>query len=574
MASPSNDPSVPRGLKRKHDGNAPRLTPSQRLAAARRAGIETSVDPTELGIDDLTKKTVAEPVASSDADNDGKENATSPMKKKARQDEGCYERLYASELDFEALGKEDGDFGALLTAGRHLDFTDPAAMMQLTKTLLKRDFDLQVELPDDRLCPPVPNRHNYILWLKSLLDTTSSTYADAYEPEREVMGLDVGTGASAVYPLLGCAQRPSWSFIATDIDAKSLSCARRNVALNGLESRIRVLARDDSSASLIPDLDELDTPQLDFVMTNPPFYESEAELRDLAAQKALPPASACTGAPHEMVCEGGEVGFIQRLLDESLVLRERVQWYTAMVGKQSSLGIVVDRLRCQGVDNYAVAQFVQGHKTRRWAVGWSLGARRPAVRACRGGGLVGGLTDGNGKSLLPQVTEMTVASRTVRTPTAASQLENTFWTQLEDVTDGLDLVAWSLDEERLRGVGFTDGNVWGRAYRRQKRRAAAPMENGEEGKGDDGGKKEEEGQEKEKGKSGDAIGDRTKSKKEPAECPFGFSISIQTRGKQNTEGATVQEVAAVVRWLQGSDVGLFESFCGMLRNGFVAVTTG
>ncbi|KAK8060806.1 23S rRNA (adenine(1618)-N(6))-methyltransferase [Apiospora saccharicola] len=576
MASPSNDPSAPRGLKRKHDGNAPRLTPSQRLAAARRAGIETSVDPARLGNDDIKSKPVAEPTAARDADDNGHDSATLSAKKKALREDGDYERLYASELDFEALGKEDGDFGALLTAGKHLDFTDPAAMVQLTKTLLKRDFGVGIELAKDRLCPPVPNRHNYILWLKSLLDTSSSTYADAYEPERKVMGLDVGTGASAIYPLLGCAQRPSWSFIATDIDAKSLSWAQRNVALNELESRIRVVDREDSSASLIPDLDELDTPQLDFVMTNPPFYESEAELRDLAAQKALPPASACTGAPHEMVCDGGEVGFIQRLLDESLVLRERVQWYTAMVGKQSSLGVVVDRLRAQGIDNYAVAQFVQGHKTRRWAVGWSFGARRPAGRACRGGGLVGGtLADGNGKSLLPQVTEMTVASRTVRTPAAASQLENTFWTQLEDVTDGLDLVAWSLDEERLRGVGFTNGNVWGRAYRRQKRRATAPMDNGEEEfKGNEEGKKKEEEQKKEKGQGGTAIGDRTKTKKEPAECPFGFSVSIQTNGKLNTEGVPVHEVTAVVRWLQGTDFGLFESFCGMLRSGLLAVTIG
>ncbi|KAK7955762.1 uncharacterized protein PG986_004984 [Apiospora aurea] len=577
MASPGNDPSVPRGLKRKHDGNAPRMTPSQRLAAARKAGIETHVDPARLGMDDHDNNNntaAAAGPATVARDADGGEGDAAPPAERGRRDDGYYEGLYTSELDFESLGKEDEDFGALLTAGKHLDFTDPAAMMQFTKTLLKRDFGLQIELPDDRLCPPVPNRHNYILWLKSLLDTSSPTYADAYEPERKVTGLDVGTGASAVYPLLGCAQRPSWSFVATDIDAESLACARRNVALNGLGSRIRVIAREDSSASLIP-LDELDdTPQqIDFVMTNPPFYESEAELRQLAAQKALPPASACTGAPHEMVCEGGEVGFIQRLLDESLVLRGRVQWYTAMVGKQSSLGAVVGRLRARGIDNYAVAQFVQGHRTRRWAVGWSFGARRPAGRAWRGGGLVAPLTDANtGKSLLPQATEMTVAARTVRTPAAAGQLANTFWTQLEDVTDGLDLAQWSLDEERLRGVGFTDGNVWGRAYRRQKRRATAPMDDGEAGSSKDveGEKKDaKDGQQ-----NGPAVVDRTKTKKEPAECSFGFSISIQSRGKQSAEGAQVHEVAAVVRWLQGSDFGLFESFCGMLRNGFVAVTTG
>ena len=39
--------------------------------------------------------------------------------------------------------------------GRELDFNDPAAVKQLTKTLLKLDFDIDVELPDDRLCPPV-----------------------------------------------------------------------------------------------------------------------------------------------------------------------------------------------------------------------------------------------------------------------------------------------------------------------------------------------------------------------------------------------------------------------------------
>lgn len=81
--------------------------------------------------------------------------------------------------------------------------------MQLTKTLLKTGFGLDVELPPDKLCPAVMNRHNYILWLKGLVDSTS--YG---EPGRRVVGLDIGTGASAVYPLLGCAQR-QWAFFAT-----------------------------------------------------------------------------------------------------------------------------------------------------------------------------------------------------------------------------------------------------------------------------------------------------------------------------------------------------------------------
>lgn len=42
-----------------------------------------------------------------------------------------------------------------LKANNQLDFTDPAAVKQLTKSLLSIDFGLKVELPDDRLCPPV-----------------------------------------------------------------------------------------------------------------------------------------------------------------------------------------------------------------------------------------------------------------------------------------------------------------------------------------------------------------------------------------------------------------------------------
>jgi 23S rRNA A1618 N6-methylase RlmF len=36
-----------------------------------------------------------------------------------------------------------------------VDFSDPKSMMQLTKALLKVDFNLEIDLPDNRLCPPV-----------------------------------------------------------------------------------------------------------------------------------------------------------------------------------------------------------------------------------------------------------------------------------------------------------------------------------------------------------------------------------------------------------------------------------
>jgi len=101
----------------------------------------------------------------------------------------------------------------------------------------------------------VPNRLNYLLWIQSLLDATSESYSDIFDAKRQVLGLDIGTGASCIYPLLGCTQRPEWRFAGTDIDEKSLQYAERNVEINNLKSRIR-LYKSKPNSTLLP-LDEL-----------------------------------------------------------------------------------------------------------------------------------------------------------------------------------------------------------------------------------------------------------------------------------------------------------------------------
>lgn len=118
-------------------------------------------------------------------------------------------------------------------------------------------------------------------------------------------------------------------------------------------------------------------------MCNPPFYESKADMLTSAAAKQRPPFTACTGSENEMVTEGGEIAFVSRMVDESLILKDRAQWYTSMLGKFSSVGVIVQKLRDNGIDNYAVTEFVQGSKTRRWAIGWSFDDLRPSMRVAR-----------------------------------------------------------------------------------------------------------------------------------------------------------------------------------------------
>lgn len=382
----------------------------------------------------------------------------------------------------------------------------------LTKALLKRDFDLSLTLPDDRLCPPVPVRWNYIRWIQDLLDTTSDTYTDANDPDRDVTGLDIGVGASCIYPLLACASRPRWRMLGTDIDAHSLAYARRNVAANGLDARIR-LALTAPESPLIP----LGPQTLDFVMCNPPFYASEADMSTAYGTKAQPPSAICTGAPTEMIAPGGDAGFALRILVESLAQRDRVRWFSCMLGRLASVHALVAALRERGVGNFAVTNLAAGQRTRRWAVAWSFAGRRPRNDVARHGELV--------LALLPPATMWTVLVPGV----PSGELGKT----VHGVLCGLEL-RWQWRPAVLTGVAVARGNVWSRAARRKKKFRQVEASQTVEGDG--------------------AENDDEDGSDDDDENAVALAVKIQcVDGK------------ADLRWLRGDETVLFESFCGMMK---------
>jgi 23S rRNA (adenine1618-N6)-methyltransferase len=302
-----------------------------------------------------------------------------------------------------------------------------------------------------------------------------------------------------------------------DIDEKNLVYAKKNVKLNDLETRIKVVSRKPDDP-LIP-LDDLGIESIDFCMTNPPFYESADEMLRSASKKSRPPSTACTGVEVEMVTTGGEVGFVEHILAESLVLRGRVQWYTAMLGFLSSATKLLEELKAHGIDNCAVTEFVQGSKTRRWAVAWSFGGVRPAQSVARGTASI------PSRSLLPPVTEVDVLS--VRLPDGGI---GGFARGLSGAIGGLELISWDWDAEKLEGVGRAVGNVWNRAWRRKKKKRE--MEARTEG-------------------SGGATGET------PESAGFGFLVCIRV--------VRQDEVSIGSRWLEGHDGTIFESFQGFLK---------
>lgn len=64
-----------------------------------------------------------------------------------------------------------------------LDYKYPPSLRQLTVTLLKEDFGLDIELPLDRLIPTIPLRLNYILWIEDILGKKGNN---------PIKGIDIG----------------------------------------------------------------------------------------------------------------------------------------------------------------------------------------------------------------------------------------------------------------------------------------------------------------------------------------------------------------------------------------------
>ena len=136
----------------------------------------------------------------------------------------------------------------------------------------------------------------YISLISELLNWTIPTHhllqhhqsSQSPNAKTEIRGLDIGTGASAIYPLLGTSCFPNWRFVGTDVDGESLEYAREHVLGHPgndgkLEKRINLVYVKEQDPFLPPD------GEYAFTMCNPPFYTSFDEMQASALAKRLPP---------------------------------------------------------------------------------------------------------------------------------------------------------------------------------------------------------------------------------------------------------------------------------------------
>ncbi|KAM9966751.1 hypothetical protein ACTFIR_006980 [Dictyostelium discoideum] len=274
------------------------------------------------------------------------------------------------------------------------NWKDSNATKELTRVLLDHDFGLRIELPDNYLCPTLTLRINYLYWisdqLKNLKIILNHNDNDNDNDNKIIKGIDIGTGTSCIFPLLGVKLFNNWSFIGIDIDDKVLEYAQNNININSLNSKITLFKNEKNSDILLKllnykegsdtfnssnddhqdnDGDDDDEYFADFCLCNPPFFK---DLNENNCNNNNNPKSNCTGSVNEMVTDGGEFEFVKRIIKESFQLKCKIRFYTTMIGRKVNLNPLINILIKQYYlpkNQIQTTELVQGN-TSRWVLSW------------------------------------------------------------------------------------------------------------------------------------------------------------------------------------------------------------
>ncbi|MDF7657440.1 23S rRNA (adenine(1618)-N(6))-methyltransferase RlmF [Erwiniaceae bacterium L1_54_6] len=260
-----------------------------------------------------------------------------------------------------------------------VDFADPQAVMLLNQALLKLFYNLNWQLPEGYLTPPVPGRADYIHALADLLATDNGGVIP-----RDVDVMDIGCGANCIYPLIGHAEY-GWRFTGTEITAEAITAANHIVASNpGLQRGIRLRRQKQAEAIFAGVVHKNERYQA--VLCNPPFHASAEEaaagsqrkVRNLGLKKNTPLNFG--GQHNELWCDGGERRFIGRMIEESVAFADHIVWFTSLVSRKENLPALRDQLRDADAYEVRIIEMAQGQKQSRF-LAWTF--LPPASRAQR-----------------------------------------------------------------------------------------------------------------------------------------------------------------------------------------------
>jgi len=271
--------------------------------------------------------------------------------------------------NFDVLTQQNENLSAFVTKNKYgnitIDFSDPKAVKELNKTLLQVHYGIRDwNFPDENLCPPIPGRVDYIHHVSDLL--AASAIKD------DITILDIGTGATCIYPLLGVKEY-DWNFIATDTELDSLDYAQDIIDDNNLDSKIELRQQFDEANILKGIIEKGDT--FSAVICNPPFYKSEAEAKGANSRKSRNLGNNAVrnfaGNNNELWYPGGEKAFLHNYLYQSSLFKETSVWFTSLVSKKENIESLQKSGEKLKVKTMKIIPMHQGNKITR-IVAWQF----------------------------------------------------------------------------------------------------------------------------------------------------------------------------------------------------------
>jgi 23S rRNA (adenine1618-N6)-methyltransferase len=254
-----------------------------------------------------------------------------------------------------------------------IDFSLPDAVQALNAALLASQYGVtNWSVPDGFLCPPIPGRADYIHAMADLLAVSNG---GAVPTGDAVTALDVGVGASGVYPIVGRSEY-GWRFVASDLDDEALASTQRILDANP-ELRRGVELRKQTSREAVLQKVVGPAEKFDLVVCNPPFHASAAEAAEGSARKwrnlGRETSQALNFGGHggELWCPGGEAAFAERMIAESAAFGKQLLWCSILISKEANVPAVHRALKAAGVVENRTVRMEQGQKTSRF-IAWSF----------------------------------------------------------------------------------------------------------------------------------------------------------------------------------------------------------
>lgn len=244
-----------------------------------------------------------------------------------------------------------------------IDFSNSEAIKELNKAILYAYYNIDLwDIPDGYLCPPIPNRADYIHYINDRIFPTNDKKA-------VINILDIGVGANCIYPIVG-VKSYGWNFVGSDVDPIAIRAAKTIVQYNSiLKSKVEIRLQKNTNFIFNDIVKSNDIFQAS--ICNPPFYSSLEEAQAMNQQKNLNLKQKNIdhrnfgGSKSEISYQGGEFAFVQKMMEESETYKNQIKWFTTLISQKENYHRLIKFLKKINPSKIETIEISQGNKISR-----------------------------------------------------------------------------------------------------------------------------------------------------------------------------------------------------------------